>query len=65
MSNKIGIFFGSWYTAPIIRRVLGHSDSGALQQAMRLQGEQIGIARSRADQINGAARSGLLGKLPR
>ena len=32
--GKIGIFFGSWYTAPIIKRVLGHSDDGALQTAI-------------------------------
>ncbi|MFA4985367.1 MAG: polyphosphate:AMP phosphotransferase [Candidatus Brocadiia bacterium] len=28
--GKIGIFFGSWYTSPIVRRVLGQIKEGAL-----------------------------------
>ena len=30
--GKIGIFFGSWYTAPIVERVLGNSDDDELQK---------------------------------
>ena len=30
--GKIGIFFGSWYTAPIVDRVLGNSDDDELQK---------------------------------
>ena len=29
--GKIGIFFGSWYTAPIVHHVLGHTDDAELQ----------------------------------
>lgn len=30
--GKIGVFFGSWYTAPIVQRVLKRSDSATLDQ---------------------------------
>ncbi|MDD4911559.1 MAG: polyphosphate:AMP phosphotransferase [Sideroxydans sp.] len=30
--GKIGVFFGSWYTAPIVQRVLKHSDNATLNQ---------------------------------
>ncbi len=30
--GKIGIFFGSWYTDPILRRVMDHSSDAGLQQ---------------------------------
>lgn len=32
--GKIGIFFGSWYTAPIVDRVIGVSKNAELDQAM-------------------------------
>jgi len=32
--GKIGIFFGSWYTAPIVDRVLGQSDDDQLQKRL-------------------------------
>lgn len=32
--GKIGIFFGNWYTAPIVRRVLGESRKVELEQAI-------------------------------
>jgi polyphosphate:AMP phosphotransferase len=32
--GKIGIFFGSWYTAPIVNRVLGDSDDDELQKQL-------------------------------
>ena len=30
--GKIGVFFGSWYTAPIVNRVLGHLSDNDLQK---------------------------------
>ena len=30
--GKIGVFFGSWYTVPIVNRVLGHYDDNDLQK---------------------------------
>ncbi|MFO0561236.1 MAG: polyphosphate:AMP phosphotransferase [Polyangiales bacterium] len=32
--GKIGIFFGNWYTAPIVRRVLGESRKVELEQSI-------------------------------
>ncbi|MBI4291194.1 MAG: polyphosphate:AMP phosphotransferase [Betaproteobacteria bacterium] len=32
--GKIGVFFGSWYTEPIVSRVLGNSDDAQLQTAV-------------------------------
>ena len=32
--GKIGVFFGSWYTEPIVNRVLGNSDDAQLQTAV-------------------------------
>lgn len=32
--GKIGIFFGSWYTDPIVRRTYGKIDDGELDQAL-------------------------------
>ena len=32
--GKIGIMFGSWYTAPIVSRVLGQSDEAALKGSL-------------------------------
>jgi polyphosphate kinase 2 (PPK2 family) len=32
--GQIGIFFGSWYTAPIVRRSLGDSDSDELDREL-------------------------------
>jgi len=32
--GKVGIFFGSWYTAPIVDRVYGNIDDAALEAAM-------------------------------
>ena len=32
--GKIGIMFGSWYTAPIVSRVLGQSDDAALKGSL-------------------------------
>ncbi len=32
--GKIGIFFGTWYTAPIVNRVLGSSDDADLQASI-------------------------------
>lgn len=32
--GKIGIFFGSWYTQPILSRVLRHSDAADLEAAL-------------------------------
>jgi len=32
--GKIGIFFGSWYTAPIVNRVLGDHKNGDLQRSL-------------------------------
>lgn len=33
--GKIGIFFGSWYTRPIVERVFGGTDAAAFERAMR------------------------------
>jgi polyphosphate kinase 2 (PPK2 family) len=33
-SGKVGVLFGSWYTAPIIDRVFGRIDDAALDQAL-------------------------------
>lgn len=32
--GRIGMFFGSWYTQPLLRRVYGESDNADLDQAM-------------------------------
>ena len=32
--GKIGVFFGSWYTAPIVRRVMGKIKASALDQSI-------------------------------
>lgn len=32
--GKIGIFFGSWYTAPIVKRVLGNYNDSDLQRSL-------------------------------
>lgn len=32
--GKIGVFFGSWYTEPIVNRVLGESSKGELQESL-------------------------------
>ncbi len=32
--GKIGVFFGSWYTAPIVQRVLKRSNAAALNQSI-------------------------------
>jgi len=32
--EKVGVFFGSWYTRPIIDRVMGHSDDADLDRAL-------------------------------
>ncbi len=32
--GKIGIFFGSWYTDPIVERVLGHTKAAQLSQSI-------------------------------
>jgi polyphosphate:AMP phosphotransferase len=32
--GKIGVFFGSWYTAPIIQRVMGESKAAELNQSI-------------------------------
>src|SRR5690606_20240628 len=32
--GSIGVFYGSWYTAPILRRVLGHDSDDALEAAL-------------------------------
>ncbi|HLP98210.1 MAG TPA: polyphosphate:AMP phosphotransferase [Sideroxyarcus sp.] len=32
--GKIGVFFGSWYTAPIVRRVMKQSGTAALNQSI-------------------------------
>ncbi|MCB1553121.1 MAG: polyphosphate:AMP phosphotransferase [Xanthomonadales bacterium] len=32
--GSIGVFYGSWYTAPIVRRVLGHDSDDALESAL-------------------------------
>ena len=33
--GRIGIFFGSWYTRPIVERALGQSDDAALDDALQ------------------------------
>src|SRR5450755_1281728 len=32
--GRIGIFFGSWYTVPIVNRVLGHFGDNDLQKSL-------------------------------
>ena len=43
--GSIGVFYGSWYTAPIVRRVLGHDSDDALESALERirRHETIGI----------------------